>query len=78
MSPALVCSLQFSAIMEPFLIVYASREGQTQRIAEHVAATLCKHGAVAQVVNAAEPSEGLNLAQFGAVILAAFSAHAKA
>ena len=57
--------------MKPFLIVYATREGQAQRVAEHIAATLQKHGAPAQVTNAAASPLRLDLSEFGVVILAA-------
>ena len=57
--------------MKPFLIVYATREGQTQRIAEHVAATLRKHGATARLLSAAAPAEPLDFADYAVVVLAA-------
>jgi CubicO group peptidase (beta-lactamase class C family)/menaquinone-dependent protoporphyrinogen IX oxidase len=70
-SRTVVRSLRNIAVMKPFLIVYATREGQTQRVAEHVAATLRAHGAKAQVLNATEPVQTLDLADFGVVVLAA-------
>jgi menaquinone-dependent protoporphyrinogen IX oxidase/CubicO group peptidase (beta-lactamase class C family) len=60
-----------ASVMKPFLIVYATREGQTQRVAEHVAVTLQAHGVAAQLANAAELDKDLDLSEFGLVVLAA-------
>ena len=57
--------------MKRFLIVYATREGQTLRIAEHIAATMLVHGVSAQVMNAAAAPPLLDLSEFDVVILAA-------
>ena len=61
--------------MRPILVVYATREGHTRAIAEHVAASLRQAGAVPEVIDAAHPPADLDLARYEAVILAA-SIHA--
>jgi menaquinone-dependent protoporphyrinogen oxidase len=61
--------------MKPILVLYATREGQTRRIAEHVAANLRTHGLRAQIMDAAHPEASLDLAAYQAVVLAA-SVHA--
>lgn len=60
--------------MKPILIVYATREGQTARVAEHLASTLRKQGASAEILNAAQPVHEPELTRYELVILAA-SAH---
>jgi menaquinone-dependent protoporphyrinogen oxidase len=52
------------------LIAYATREGQTQKIAEHVAATLHAEGLAVDVVDVKMPP-GLDLGAYAGVILAA-------
>ena len=44
--------------MKPILVLYATREGQTRRIAEHIGAELRTHGFDADMIDAAKlPSE---------------------
>jgi menaquinone-dependent protoporphyrinogen oxidase len=57
--------------MKPLLIVYATREGHTRRIAEHVAATMRARGDTVDVVDAAHPPAGFDVARYGGVVLAA-------
>ena len=57
--------------MKPFLIVYATREGQTQQIAEHIAVLLRDRGARVRVVDASNAGPALDLLEFGLVVLAA-------
>ncbi len=57
---------------EPILVVYATREGHTRTVAEHVAATLRARGRAVDVLDAAHvPPEGLELAGRPGVVLAA-------
>jgi menaquinone-dependent protoporphyrinogen IX oxidase len=51
--------------MEPIVILYATHKGQTQRIAEHIAASVRAHGLLADVVNAHIP-EGFSPAAYSA------------
>lgn len=57
--------------MKTILLVYATREGQTRRIAEHIAATLRARSLDVQLVDAAQPPEALDLSIYQAVVLAA-------
>jgi len=57
--------------MEPILVLYATHQGQTQRIAEHMADSVRAHGLLADVVNAAHIPEGLSLDVYSAAIVAA-------
>lgn len=57
--------------MKPLLVVYATREGHTRRIAEHVAATMRARGDLVDVVDAAHLPPGLDISRYGAVVLAA-------
>ena len=57
------------------LVAYATREGQTRRIAEYVAVTLRARGAHADVVDVSKLPEGLEVRRHSAAILAA-SVHA--
>jgi menaquinone-dependent protoporphyrinogen oxidase len=57
--------------MKPILILYATREGQTKRIAEHIVSTLRAHGRESHVADVAKEVQGLELQDYGAVILAA-------
>src|SRR4051794_10616920 len=53
-----------------FGILYASRESQTEQIAEHIGGTLRKRGIEADVIDVREP-EKIHLERYCAVILAA-------
>ncbi len=57
--------------MKPVLVVYATREGQTQRIAEHIGDLLRCEGLWFEVVNAAQFPPQLVLANYEAVIVGA-------
>jgi menaquinone-dependent protoporphyrinogen oxidase len=57
--------------MKPILILYATREGQTRRIAEHLAATVRARGHGADVVDAAHLPEGFSLVGYNAAIVSA-------
>ena len=59
--------------MDPILVLYATREGQTRKIAEHVADALRSRGLTADVHDVAETQP--QLAEYGAAVLAA-SLHA--
>jgi menaquinone-dependent protoporphyrinogen oxidase len=61
--------------MKPILVLYATREGQTQRIAEHVTAKLREKGLSVELVDAHLIPLGLPLATYSSTILAA-SVHA--
>ena len=62
-------------LMKPVLIVYATREGHTRRIAEHIAATIRARGAEAELRDAAGLPPGFALDEFGSAVIAA-SVHA--
>lgn len=57
--------------MQTILVVYATREGHTRRIAEHVAEGLRKHSIAVEILDARESEEPLDLSKFSATILAA-------
>ena len=57
--------------MEPIVVLYATHEGQTQRIAEHIAASVRAHGLLADVVNGAHIPESFSLDAYSAAIVAA-------
>lgn len=57
--------------MNPILVVYATREGQTRRIAEHLAATIRARGSAADVINAGELPSAFSLDVYAAAIVAA-------
>lgn len=57
--------------MKNYLVLYATREGQARRIAEHVATQIRSHGFLADLVDAADPPEGFRLSQYQAAILTA-------
>jgi len=57
--------------MKPVLIAFASREGQTRRIAEHVATAVRARGDRVDVVDVASTTEGLDVGSYAAVVLAA-------
>ena len=61
--------------MKPLLIVYATREGQTRRIAEHLAAEVRIRGRAAEVAEARDVRSSLELTKYSAVVVAA-SVHA--
>lgn len=61
--------------MQSICILYATREGQTQRIAEHVAAALRGHGLAVTVTNVRDQAARGSLNTCAAAILAA-SVHA--
>jgi menaquinone-dependent protoporphyrinogen oxidase len=56
--------------MKPILVLYATREGQTRRIAEHVAATISARGLTAEVEDAATIKEPFDLGGHAAAVLA--------
>jgi menaquinone-dependent protoporphyrinogen oxidase len=66
--------LLFDSVMKPILVLYATREGQTEKVAHHVAKTLGACGLATQVSNAADLREPLRLERYAGAILAA-SAH---
>jgi menaquinone-dependent protoporphyrinogen oxidase len=57
--------------MKPILVLYATREGQTRRIAEHIGAELRAHDFEADVLDAAKLPSAFTLARYDAAILAA-------
>jgi menaquinone-dependent protoporphyrinogen oxidase len=57
--------------MKPILVLYATHEGHTQRIAEHLAATIGARGLSATVVAAARIPTGFSLDDYSAAIVAA-------
>lgn len=67
----LVHRLQLPAAMKPILVLYATREGQTRRIAEHVAADIRTAGLTADVRDVRTLSSSFDLGGFDAAVLAA-------
>src|SRR3954447_5170278 len=57
--------------MKPLLVLYASREGHTQKIAEHVANTLRSRGISPDLVDAARLPTNLSLGSYCGAVLAA-------
>ena len=57
--------------MKPILILYATREGQTRRIAEHLAATVRSRDLIPEVINCAEIPSDFSLGSYSGAILAA-------
>jgi menaquinone-dependent protoporphyrinogen oxidase len=57
--------------MKRALIVYATREGHTRKIADHVAATMRARGREVDVIDAARTPPDLDFARYGLVVLAA-------
>jgi menaquinone-dependent protoporphyrinogen oxidase len=57
--------------MKPIAILYATREGQTERIADRVAAGLRARGLDAEVKNLRNHADGVQLDDYAAAILAA-------
>jgi menaquinone-dependent protoporphyrinogen oxidase len=61
--------------MKPILLIYATREGHTRHIAEHLGALLAAHQRTFELVDAAQLPEEFLLAKYCAAILSA-SLHA--
>jgi menaquinone-dependent protoporphyrinogen oxidase len=61
--------------MKPLLVIYATREGHTRRIAEHVGSTLEAQGRPLELVDAAHLPSDFDLGNYGGAIVAA-SLHA--
>ncbi len=57
--------------MKPILIVYATREGHTRRIAEHLAAAIRSRDHIAEVANVADLPPGFSPANYAAAIVCA-------
>ena len=57
--------------MKPILILYATREGQTRRIAEHISARLQEHHVEAAILDAAHIPEEFSLGGYSAAIVSA-------
>ena len=57
--------------MKPILVLYATREGHTQRIAAHVASAIKARGFPADLVDAAHIPAGFGLNGYSAAIIAA-------
>jgi menaquinone-dependent protoporphyrinogen oxidase len=57
--------------MKLIVIVYATREGHTRKIAEHVAANLGRHGFGTSVKNVCDEIAKIDLSRYSAAILAA-------
>jgi menaquinone-dependent protoporphyrinogen oxidase len=57
--------------MKRALVVYATREGHTRKIADHVAVTMRARGREVDVIDAAAPPPALSLARYRLVVLAA-------
>jgi menaquinone-dependent protoporphyrinogen oxidase len=55
--------------MKPILLIYATREGHTRRIAEHLAATIRTRGLTADVVDAARLPDAFSIANYRAAIV---------
>src|SRR5262249_58985320 len=56
--------------MSRIVVLYATTDGQTGRIARHVAAALCAEGVEAQLVDAAAPPPGFSLVGADAAVVA--------
>jgi menaquinone-dependent protoporphyrinogen oxidase len=57
--------------MKPILILYATREGHTRRVAEHLAGSLQERGIAAETVEAAHVPNGFSLPRYCAAVIAA-------
>jgi menaquinone-dependent protoporphyrinogen oxidase len=57
--------------MKSFVILYATREGQTRRIAEYLGGALRKAGHAADVIDVERPPADLDLKRYSAAVLAA-------
>lgn len=60
--------------MKPILLLYGTREGQTERVANRLAEMFRARGLTSEIVNAANASVSLPVADYGAAIVLA-SAH---
>lgn len=56
---------------KPVLVVYATREGHTRRVAEYLATVLGERGLATRVIAAASPPGDLALSDYSAAVLAA-------
>lgn len=61
--------------MKPILLIYATREGHTRHIAEHLGALLKTHQRTFELVDAAQLPEGFSLERYCAAVVSA-SLHA--
>jgi menaquinone-dependent protoporphyrinogen oxidase len=57
--------------LKPVLVLYATREGHTRKIAEHIAATLAGRGQAAEIRDARAPGDFFFLRRYSTAILAA-------
>jgi menaquinone-dependent protoporphyrinogen oxidase len=57
--------------MKPILVLYATREGQTRRIAEHIVSSVRAHGRETRLADVATEVQELDLQDYAAVLLAA-------
>lgn len=57
--------------MKPILVLYATREGHTRRIAEHIAAAIRARGYLADVIDAADLPPEFSIEDYEAAVLAA-------
>jgi len=57
--------------MKPVLVLYATREGQTRRIAEHIFSSLTAHGVEGSLVDAARIPSGFSLDKYSGVLVSA-------
>ena len=57
--------------MKPVLVVYATRQGYTRKIAEHVAATLCRRGDPVDLLDAGQMPEDFDAKRYAGALLAA-------
>ena len=57
--------------MKPILVIYATREGHTRRIAEHIAASIRSRGYLADVIDAADVPAEFSMDAYEAAVLAA-------
>ena len=55
----------------PVLVLYATREGQTRKIAEHIAAAVRARGGAADAVDAKHPPAGLSVSNYKGAVVAA-------
>lgn len=64
-------TLQRKSGMKPFLVLYATQEGQTQRIADHIGVRLRENGLSCEVINIKHLPAGFCLKDYDSAILAA-------
>lgn len=57
--------------MKSFAVLFATREGQTRRIAEYLGVALRAHGYRVDVMDVADPLPDLDLSRYSAAVLAA-------